>query len=106
MKETAWLDRDPSPQRSASSNPPANRAGIILRESNPAARFYTWGNSGIEPHSGSENQLSRNRQGPPHGALAIMENCNGALCWTRRLAEADSDLHRRSNRKDRARRGD
>src|SRR6267378_92758 len=34
-----------------------------------------------------------------------MENCNGALCWTRRLAEADSDLHRRSNRKDRARRG-
>src|SRR6266481_1840590 len=31
--------------------------------------FYTWGNSGIEPHSGSENQLSRNRQGPPHGAL-------------------------------------
>jgi hypothetical protein len=30
--------------------------------------------------------------------------CNGALCRTRRFAEADSDLHRRSDRKDRARR--
>ena len=33
-----------------------------------------------------------------------MESCNGALCRTGRVAEADSDLHRRSNRKDRARR--
>src|SRR5215469_2725993 len=31
--------------------------------------FYTWGNSGIEPYSGSVNQLSRSRRGPPHGAL-------------------------------------
>src|SRR6266571_6175551 len=31
--------------------------------------FHTWGNSGIEPYSGSGNQLSRNRRGPPHGAL-------------------------------------
>jgi hypothetical protein len=55
--------------------------------------FHTWGNSGIEPYSGSVNQLSRNRQGPPTG-LAIMEDCNGALCRTGRIAEADSDLHR------------
>jgi hypothetical protein len=26
-------------------------------------RLYTWGNSGLEPHSGSENQLSGNAQG-------------------------------------------
>src|SRR6266480_6629886 len=46
---------------------PLNRAGIVTRESPQAACFYTWGNSGIEPYSGSGNQLSRNRQGPPHG---------------------------------------
>src|SRR5438132_12305900 len=43
--------------------------------------FHTWGNSGIEPYSGSGNQLSRNRQGPPHGALqswrAAMEHYVG-----------------------------
>ena len=33
-----------------------------------------------------------------------MESCNGALCWTGRIAEANGDLHRRSNRKDRTRR--
>src|SRR5215813_9479140 len=33
--------------------------------------FYTWGNSGIEPYSGSGNQLSRNRRGPH-----LMEPCN------------------------------
>ena len=33
-------------------------------------RFHTWGNSGlVEPHSGSGNQLSRYRRGPPHGIL-------------------------------------
>jgi hypothetical protein len=37
--------------------------------------------------------------------FAIMEHGNGTLCWTGRIAEADSDLHRRSGRKDRARRG-
>src|SRR5260370_35786 len=37
--------------------------------------------------------------------LAITENRNGALCRTGRIAEADSDLHRRSDRKDRARGG-
>jgi transposase len=31
-------------------------------------RFYTWGNSGLEPYSGSKNQLSRTRRGPPYGA--------------------------------------
>src|SRR5499433_1563160 len=38
--------------------------------------FYTWGNSGIEPYSGSENQLSRNQPGPPHGAL---QSCRAAM---------------------------
>src|SRR4029453_15983751 len=56
-------------------------------------RFYTWGNSGIEPYSGSGNQLSRNRRGLTSWSLAIMESCNGTLCGTRRIAEADSDLH-------------
>src|SRR5919108_2126928 len=42
---------------------------ITSRESHQTRRFHTWGNSGIEPYSGSENQLSRNRQGSPHGAL-------------------------------------
>jgi transposase len=28
-----------------------------------------------------------------------MESCNGALCWTGRIVEANGDLHRRSNRK-------
>src|SRR5712692_10481785 len=37
----ASFARDPPPQRSASSDPSANRAGIISPESNPAARFYT-----------------------------------------------------------------
>src|SRR5262245_31649389 len=67
--------------------------------------FRTWGNSGIVPYEGTGNQLSRNRQRPTSWSLAIMESRNGALCRTRRFAEADSDLHRRSDRKDRARRG-
>src|SRR6266536_2833802 len=44
-------------------------AGIISPESHHAQRFHTWGNSGIEPYSGPGNQLFKNRQGPPHGAL-------------------------------------
>src|SRR5262249_47804354 len=71
----------------------------------PSARYRTWGNSGIVPYEGTGNQLSRNRQRPTSWSLAIMESRNGALCRTRRFAEADSDLHRRSDRKDRARRG-
>src|SRR5258706_13796952 len=67
---------------------------IVFSTFRDCMSFYTWGNSGIEPYSGSGNQLSRNRQGPPTG-LAIMEDCNGALCRTGRIAEADSDLHRR-----------
>src|SRR5262249_24907904 len=31
--------------------------------------FRTWGNFGLKPYSGFGNQLSRNRQGSPHGAL-------------------------------------
>jgi transposase len=34
-------------------------------------RFQTWGNSGLEPYQGSANQLSSNREGPPHGALQL-----------------------------------
>src|SRR5436189_3631728 len=59
-RETASSARDRPPQRSASSDPSANRGGIIQRESNNSVRFHTWGNSGIEPYSGSGNQLSRN----------------------------------------------
>src|SRR5258706_15185060 len=37
--------------------------------------------------------------------LTMMESGYGTLCRTGRIAEADSDLHRRSDRKDQARRG-
>src|SRR5262249_45527222 len=67
--------------------------------------FRTWGNSGLKPYSGLGNQLSRNRTRLTSWGLAIMERRNGTLRWTGRIAEADSDLHRRSNWKDRARRG-
>src|SRR5262245_5994971 len=67
--------------------------------------FHTWGNSGIVPYEGTGNQLSRNRQRPTSWGLAIMESRNGALCRIGRVAAADSDLHRGSDRKDRARRG-
>src|SRR5262249_39396125 len=42
---------------------------IVFSTFRECMSFYTWGNSGIEPYSGSENQLSRNQPGPPHGAL-------------------------------------
>src|SRR5262245_18411807 len=60
--------------------------------------FYTWGNSGIVPYEGTGHQLSMHRQRPTSWGLAIMESRNGALCRTGRVAEADSDLHRRSDR--------
>src|SRR2546430_12915473 len=41
FQETACSAHDPPPQRSASSDPPANRAGIIARESRQAQRFHT-----------------------------------------------------------------
>src|SRR4029077_7590807 len=41
IQEIACSARDQCPQRSVSSDPPANRAGIISRESNPTTRFYT-----------------------------------------------------------------
>src|SRR5262249_32527871 len=68
-------------------------------------KFSHMGNSGLKPYSGLGNQLSRNRTRLTSWGLAIMERRNGTLRWTGRIAEADSDLHRRSNRKDRARRG-
>jgi len=37
----ASIAHDPPPQRSASFQPPANRAGIISRESHQAQRFHT-----------------------------------------------------------------
>src|SRR5580693_173349 len=39
--ETASLGPGQSPQRSASSDPSANRVGIIQRESNAQVRFHT-----------------------------------------------------------------
>src|SRR5262245_34194331 len=59
----------------------------------------------VLPYEGTANQLSRNRRRPTSWGLAIMESRNGALCRTGRVAEAYSNLHRRSDRKDRARRG-
>ena len=54
---------------------------IVFSTLRECMSFYTWGNSGIEPYSGSENQLSRNQPGPPHGALqswrAAMEHYVG-----------------------------
>ena len=41
FRKTAWSDRDRPPQRSASSDPPANRTRILSRESKQAMRFYT-----------------------------------------------------------------
>src|SRR6266478_8982729 len=40
-RETASSARDRSPQRSVSSDPSANRGGIIQRESNNSVRFHT-----------------------------------------------------------------
>jgi putative tryptophan/tyrosine transport system substrate-binding protein len=42
---------------------------------------HTWGNSGIEPYSGSRNQLSRNRRGPPHGALQSWREPQWNTMW-------------------------
>src|SRR5262245_59001350 len=42
---------------------------------------------------------------PTSWGLAIMEEYSGTLCRTGSIAEADNDLHCRSDRKDRARRG-
>src|SRR5258708_12550619 len=41
MEEIACSARDPCPQRSVSSNPPQNDAGIIARESLQGVRFHT-----------------------------------------------------------------
>src|ERR1700746_1267878 len=40
-RETASSARDRPPQRNASSDPSANRGGIIQRESNNSVRFHT-----------------------------------------------------------------
>src|SRR5262249_49922117 len=81
----------------------AEQAMMLMRHrfhefTNPKHRFDTWGNSGLEPSSGSGNQLSTNTR-PTSWGLAIMEGCNGALCRTGHIVETDCDLHRRSNRK-------
>ena len=41
IQEKGCSARDPSPQQSASSDPSANRAGIVPQESHRPARFYT-----------------------------------------------------------------
>jgi hypothetical protein len=65
--------------------------------------FHTWGNSGLKPYSGFGNQFSRNRRGSPHGAL---QSWRGAMEHYVGLdVSLKCDLHRRSNRKNRARRG-
>jgi hypothetical protein len=44
--------------------------GLAAARGNGEGWIFTHGViPGIEPYSGSGNQLSRNRQGPPHGAL-------------------------------------
>ena len=42
------------PKKGSSTPPDQNRYASTL----PAKRFYTWGNSGLEPNLGSGNQLS------------------------------------------------
>src|SRR5260370_41386878 len=92
---TRWITPKVEPFNSQSTFPelPANRTYRGHVRIDAIDRVFTHGViPGIEPYSGPGNQLSRNRRGPPMG-LAIMENGNGALCRTGRIAEADSDLH-------------
>src|SRR6476646_12111853 len=84
--ETTSPDRDRSPQQSASSDPSANRVGIIQRESNNQVRFHTWGNSGFSDTQ-ARGISSRVNEARLTG-FAVMESCNGALCWTGREAIA------------------
>ena len=60
----------------------AEKPGI---ETLPAKRFHTRGNSG-----GLSSPASTR---PNMGLCEAWKDCNGKLCRTRRIAEADSDLH-------------
>src|SRR6185312_9639520 len=73
--ETTSPARDRSPQQSASSDPSANRVGIIQRESNNQVRFHTWGNSGFS-HTQARGISSRVNEARLTG-FAVMESCNG-----------------------------
>src|SRR6266403_1429735 len=55
-------------------------------------RFHTWGNSGHRAIPTLEESALQEPTSPPMG-FAFMEDRNGILCWTGRIAEADSDLH-------------
>src|SRR3954453_19590215 len=93
------------PRSASSTKRLINSPRRITGESYQQHRVFTHGViPGSEPYSGSGNQLSRTRRGLPQG-LAMTERGNGALCRIRRVAETDFDLHRRSDRKGRARRG-
>jgi len=65
---------------------------IVFSTFRQCMSFHTWGNSGIEPYSGSGNQLSDIDEATSWD-LAIMESRNGTLCRIGRIAEANSDLH-------------
>jgi hypothetical protein len=54
-------------------------------------RFYTWSNSGLEPYGCSANQLSRVSMRSTVD-LRSWRHCNGTLCRTGCIIEADSDL--------------
>src|SRR5260221_13902291 len=69
-RETASSARDRPPQRSASSDPSANRGGIIQRESNNSVRFHT-----TRVKSGGNDQgasLFHGTAAPPASAHAPM----------------------------------
>jgi hypothetical protein len=65
-------DSDRPPQRSASSDPPANHTRILSRESKQAMRFYTgWTNTGR-----SDFPTPR----PPKGGLGLRQPVQH-ICW-------------------------
>src|SRR6516165_9674568 len=64
-----------------------------------AYSFYTWGNSGLRATLRLGESALQASTRPTSWGLAIMEADNGTLRRTRRVAEADSNLHRGWNRK-------
>src|SRR5260370_7503363 len=76
-RETASSARDRPPQRSVSSDPSANRGGIIQRESNNSVRFHTtWVKLG---HSATSPQFP---VCPPKPTIRYPPSC---FATTRRL---------------------
>ena len=59
-------------------------------------RYSDFFNMGVIPGSSHTQALGISSPGIDEArvmGLAIMENCNGALCRIGRIAEADSNLH-------------